>query len=99
MHTFNITCVHFWTDSTSVLAQLRTQCKLKPFFAVRMSEILDSSYGDQWHYVPTDQNPADYITKWRNDGWRQTTYGFWDRTFYDDPPRIGLASHKSMKVV
>ncbi len=54
------TNIHFWTDSLNVLFWLHSTSKnLKSFVANRVIQILDFSSLDNWHWVPTDQNPAD----------------------------------------
>ena len=56
--------VTFSTDSTSVLWWIRGHNrKFKPFVANRVGEIQISTSPDQWRYVPTNINPADYLTR------------------------------------
>ncbi|XP_047984412.1 uncharacterized protein LOC125224935 [Leguminivora glycinivorella] len=51
---------HFWSDSTIVLCWIKT-CKhqLKQFVHNRVTEITNNSNPTDWHYVPTNMNPAD----------------------------------------
>ena len=35
----------------------------KPFVANRIGEIQTKSNPEQWRYVPTKENPADYLTR------------------------------------
>jgi len=54
----------FWTDSTSVLWWIRGHSRqFKPFVANRIGEIQASVSPDRWRYVPTRENPADYLTR------------------------------------
>ena len=56
--------VVLWCDSTSVLWWIRGHGKIfKPFVANRIGEIQSSTNPDQWRYVPTESNPADYLTR------------------------------------
>ena len=38
----------------------------KPFVANRIGEIQSCTNPSQWHYVPTELNPADYLTRGLN---------------------------------
>ncbi|XP_065192504.1 uncharacterized protein LOC135823588 [Sycon ciliatum] len=54
----------FWTDSMNVLYWIRGQSKrYKTFVANRVSEIQGFSEPAQWHHVPTEQNPANKISR------------------------------------
>lgn len=54
----------FWTDSTIVLGWLKMlPNKLQPFVRNRVAEILDKTSGCEWRHVPTDQNPADHLSR------------------------------------
>ena len=56
--------ITFWTDSTSVLWWIRGHNRrLKPFVSNRVGEIQMFSSPNQWRYVPTKVNPADYLTR------------------------------------
>lgn len=53
-----------WCDSTTVLAWLTgNPNKLKTFVANRVGEIVETTKPSSWRYVPTDQNPADLISR------------------------------------
>lgn len=85
LHTYLIQNVTFWTDSKCVLAQLKTERKLKTFFAVRVNEILENTSIRQWRYVPSALNPADYATKWHADSLSQHNIWFDGPTFLKEP--------------
>ncbi|XP_049865557.1 uncharacterized protein LOC126366489 [Pectinophora gossypiella] len=56
--------VTFWTDSTIVLGWLRMMPnKLQPFVRNRVAEILETTGDLLWRHVPTDLNPADFISR------------------------------------
>ncbi|XP_049884023.1 uncharacterized protein LOC126379357 [Pectinophora gossypiella] len=56
--------VYLWTDSTIVLGWLQMlPSKLQPFVRNRVAEILDKAGSCTWHHVPTNQNPADLISR------------------------------------
>ena len=53
--------ITYWIDNACVLYWIREYSKkLKPFVTNRVSEIQVTSL-DQWRYVPTQMNPADYV--------------------------------------
>ena len=57
----------YWTDSMVVLGWLRnarsSSKQLKVFVANRVHKINNLTKDCEWRYVPTDQNPADYISR------------------------------------
>ncbi|XP_065174407.1 uncharacterized protein LOC135804458 [Sycon ciliatum] len=56
--------VVLWTDSQNVLYWIRGRSRsYKAFVANRVSEIHNQSQPSQWHHVPTDQNPADVVSR------------------------------------
>ena len=56
----DISRVHFWLDSTSVLSWVRKGPSKKDIFVSnRIKEICDKSSPDEWRYVPTHLNAAD----------------------------------------
>lgn len=58
--------VIYWSDSTNVLWWIRSKNRdYKPFVANRIGEIHRRSNPAQWRYVPTDINPADYVSRGR----------------------------------
>lgn len=58
------TNVHYWTDSTIVLAWLRRPPKQwKVFVSNRTAKILELSHAHQWKHVRTHLNPADCASR------------------------------------
>ncbi len=54
----------FWTDSETVLKYIRNDRARYPVFvANRIAVIRDGSDVDQWKYVPSKLNPADYASR------------------------------------
>ncbi|XP_058458201.1 uncharacterized protein LOC131434928 [Malaya genurostris] len=63
--TVNIKRRFLWTDSTVVLAWLRSDSRrYPPFVSFRVGEILSLTSVDEWYYVPSKLNVADDATKW-----------------------------------
>ena len=59
-----ITRSYFWSDSTATLQSiLSTKKKFSVFVANRLAEIERFSRKEDWRYVPTNENPADDVTK------------------------------------
>ena len=52
-----------WSDSQIVLHWLTTNRKLKTFEQNRVAEIQELTESQKWSYCPTDQNPADLLTR------------------------------------
>ena len=56
--------VFFWTDSQVVLSYLlNTSSRFKVFVANRIQAIQEISNVQDWHYVPTNLNPADLASR------------------------------------
>lgn len=54
----------FWTDSTIVLGWLKmVPSRLQPFVRNRAAEIVEKTGTCVWRHVPTDENPADHISR------------------------------------
>ncbi|XP_041473798.1 uncharacterized protein LOC121422697 [Lytechinus variegatus] len=54
----------FWIDSQVVLGYIHNDArKFHRFVANRVQLIRDRTSPDQWHYVSTDQNPADHASR------------------------------------
>ena len=58
-----VTKVFFWSDSQIVLHWLYSTKQLKPYVANRVAEIKTLTTNDNWRYYPTDDNPADLLTR------------------------------------
>ena len=55
---------HYWTDSQTVLKYINSEtARFHTFVANRVEEIQEASHPSQWHYVPTDSNPADECSR------------------------------------
>lgn len=62
--TLEIACIVLWSDSTTVLTWLQSQsCRYKVFVGTRVAEIQELTEDYSWHYVDSDQNPADDLTR------------------------------------
>ena len=60
------TTVHLWSDSQITLHwiyDLKQANATKPFITNRVSEITQAFPASVWTYVPTDNNPADLLTR------------------------------------
>ena len=54
----------FWTDSEVTLGYIRNESeRLKISVANRIELIREHSEAEQWHYVNTKENPADYVSR------------------------------------
>ena len=60
----NITNIFLWTDSKNVLNYLRNEDR-RVFVAHRINEIRNATTFDYWHYVPTEENIADFTTRYQ----------------------------------
>ncbi|XP_043466286.1 uncharacterized protein LOC122501086 [Leptopilina heterotoma] len=59
-----IDAVHLWSDSTITLQWINTEpYLLKTFVANRVSQIREFTDPLDWKHVPTEQNPADFISR------------------------------------
>ena len=55
---------YFWSDSKIVLAYIANESRrFKVFVGNRVSYIRENTEVAQWHYVPTDCNPADIVSR------------------------------------
>ena len=59
---------YFWIDSTAVLYCIKNSSKRFPVFvANRLAIIKNHTSVEQWHHVPSKQNPADIASR----GWKR----------------------------
>lgn len=59
-----IDATHFYSDSEITLAWIKGDvCKWKTFVANRVSRIHELSEKEQWHYINTKANPADFASR------------------------------------
>ena len=60
-------CIHktyYWTDSASVLRYINNQTsRFHTFVANRLQVILEGSTVEQWNFIPSSANPADYVSR------------------------------------
>nr|XP_033203622.1 uncharacterized protein LOC117164590 [Bombus vancouverensis nearcticus] len=101
-----ITRTIYWTDSTIVLHWLNTSPHtLKTFVANRVSEIQTKTSIRDWRHVPTDDNPADLISRgqtpeeflrptiWQHGpAWLYQSEGYWPT--WELTPQIELPEQK-----
>ncbi|KAK9700879.1 Pao retrotransposon peptidase [Popillia japonica] len=56
--------IQYWTASTIVLAWINSTSKqLKTFVANRVGEIQETTEASSWHHIPTQENPADLLSR------------------------------------
>ncbi|XP_055632393.1 uncharacterized protein LOC129772888 [Toxorhynchites rutilus septentrionalis] len=66
-HTFPVSRRFLWSDSTTVLAWIRSDHRrFHKFVSVRIGEILTLSDPQEWRWVQSKHNVADVATKWKN---------------------------------
>lgn len=64
-HSLNLKRRFMWTDSTTVLAWIKSDDRrYRQFVAFRVGEILSKTEAAEWKYVPSKKNAADQATKW-----------------------------------
>ena len=54
---------HFWSDSQITLHWIKGEKRTGTFVTHRVTEILNLSRPDHWQYCPTQDNPADLLTR------------------------------------
>jgi len=55
--------VCLWSDFSIVIVWIQSQSLFSAYISNRLARILDISSPDQWHHVPTKENPADLISR------------------------------------
>lgn len=64
-HSIQIQNKFFWSDSKTVISWLtHSNKKYHQFVALRISEILETTELENWHWIPGKLNVADEATKW-----------------------------------
>ncbi len=62
--TLHIRKTTLWTDSMTVLYWLLSDsCRYKVFVGTRVADIQELTKGQEWHYVDSQNNPADDLTR------------------------------------
>ncbi|GFX27762.1 integrase catalytic domain-containing protein, partial [Trichonephila clavipes] len=60
----NVTNTFLWSDSMIVLSWIRKRSyQLKTFVANRIATIQEMTSSEQWRYVATEDNPADFVSR------------------------------------
>ena len=55
--------IHIWSDSQITLDWIHSEKPLKPYVKNRTNEIQQLMPKAMWHYCPTEDNPADLLTR------------------------------------
>lgn len=85
--------VYFWSDSSIVISWIQGNGLFQTYVSNRLARILDVSTPNQWHHVPTIDNPADLISRgidpvsivsstlwWQGPPWLASDRSNWPRT-------------------
>ncbi|GFS91542.1 integrase catalytic domain-containing protein [Trichonephila clavipes] len=73
----NVTNTFLWSDSMIVLSWIRKESyQLKTFMANRIAKIQEVTSSEQWRYVATEDNPADFVSRGM-DSLKLKTYELW----------------------
>lgn len=86
--------VYLWSDSSIVIAWVQSKALFSAYISNRLARILDVSSPNQWHHVPTSENPADLISRgidtalisqsklwWHRPHWLAQKENSWPNTF------------------
>ena len=78
----------FWRDSEVTLGYIKNKSKkFKIFVANRIELIQEHSEAEQWHYVNTKENPADYVSRGISMGKtekKKLNNGFMGQAFFEN---------------
>ncbi|XP_055604887.1 uncharacterized protein LOC129753110 [Uranotaenia lowii] len=105
-HSVDIQRVVFWTDSSTVLAWIRSDHRrYTQFVACRVGEILSSTNVSEWRWVPSKLNIADQATKWskepqlhKNDEWFKGPQFLWNEEDSWPQPKKMLTTTEELKI-
>ncbi|XP_055590863.1 uncharacterized protein LOC129742951 [Uranotaenia lowii] len=105
-HTVTVQRVVFWTDSSTVLAWIRSDHRrYTQFVACRVGEILSSTDVSEWRWVPSKLNIADQATKYsekpqlhQNDEWFKGPHFLRDEEINWPQPRKLPATTEELKI-
>ena len=86
---YNSVIEHFWTDSEVALGYINNDAKrFHVYVSNRVQQIRNYASTDQWHYVSTKENPADYASRGISAAQLQTSMWFtgpkflWERDVF-----------------
>lgn len=80
-HTVEISKRFLWSDSSTVLAWIRSDHRrYKQYVACRIGELLTLTDIDDWKWVPSKMNPADTATKWGKGPFEET-----EKSWFEGP--------------
>ncbi|GIY28004.1 uncharacterized protein CDAR_425181 [Caerostris darwini] len=84
--------VYFWTDSSPVLTWITSREQWSVFVNNRISEIRKLTTSEDWFHLPTDQNPADILSRgcgpkqlqkhkwWQGPAWLKNSKEQWPKS-------------------
>ncbi|GIY42358.1 DUF1758 domain-containing protein [Caerostris darwini] len=84
--------VYFWTDSSTVLTWITSREQWSVFVTNRISEIRKLTTSEDWFHIPTDQNPADILSRgcgpkqlqkhkwWQGPAWLKNSKEQWPKS-------------------
>lgn len=97
--------VFLWSDSSIVIAWIKSKCNFQPYVSNRIARIQDISDPNQWHHVPTRENPADIVSRgmdasaisqsklwWHGPQWLQQEPASWPSSYQapEELPEVRL---------
>lgn len=92
--------VHFYTDSKVVLGYICNESKrFYTYVHNRVQRIRQSSKPEQWHYVRTEENPADHASRSLTPTQLTKTTWFTGPTFLRRPPAETKQENKTFELV
>ncbi|GIY22645.1 uncharacterized protein CDAR_545521 [Caerostris darwini] len=84
--------VYFWTDSSTVLTWITSREQWSVFVTNKISEIRKLTTSEDWFHIPTDQNPADILSRgcgpkqlqkhkwWQGPAWLKNSKEQWPKS-------------------